>query len=93
LTIAKNNDTERENSGTFVVRFSQEYSEALRTYCNVERCKPEQFIKDAVIAELIERYVILSDEEYVAINNTLVRSKDTFSEFFDYMKKAIYSNK
>ncbi|TXT63693.1 MAG: hypothetical protein BAJALOKI1v1_680006 [Promethearchaeota archaeon] len=93
MTIAKNSNTERENSETFIAHLSHEYSEAIRSYCRVEKCTPEQFIKDAVIGELIERYVILNDEEYVDINDILVRSKDIFKKFFDYMKKGISSNK
>jgi hypothetical protein len=93
LPITKNKDIDREDSETFIVHFSQEYSEALKIYCNAESCIPEQFIKDAVIAELIERYIILSNEEYVDINNTLAKSRDTFRGFLNHMKKGISSNK
>ncbi len=56
---------EKNNKLEFVVKLSQEIAHAIKIYCETIEVKPEQFIRDAIMKDLIRTYVDLQREDYI----------------------------
>ena len=72
---------EKNNKSEFVVKLSQEIAHVFIIYCETIEIDHEQFIKDAIVKDLIKTYIDLKLS--LVYNNNLM--------FFDMCYLMIYS--
>ena len=77
----------RENSSVeFLIKSPQVVVDAIKIYCETIEIKPEQFIKDAIVKDLIHTYGDLQSEEYIYVGDKFPEVKKPLKHFFDAMK-------
>ncbi len=72
-----------------MVQLSRDIAKALNVYCEIIEIEPEQFIKDAIVKDLIQTSVDLQSEEYIYVGDKFPEVKKPLKPFFEVMKLTI----
>ncbi len=88
VVIVRNKD----DNPKFTVRLSQELAQAINIYCETIEMKPEQFIKDAIVKDLMRTYVVLQPENYICLGDKFPEVKKPLNMCFEVMRLMIEHN-
>ena len=79
----------RDDSIKFTVRLSQKFAQTVNIYCETIEINPEQFIRDAIVKDLIRTYVELQSEDFIYLGDKFPEVKKSLKKCLESMKLAI----
>lgn len=82
ITIMKKENKNIE----FTVKLSANAGPILKIYCETIENEPEMFIKDAIVKNLIQTYIVLQLEEYIYVGDKFLEVKKPLKHFFNAIK-------
>lgn len=88
VVIVRNKDENTE----FTVRLSQGFAQAVNIYCNTIEIEPKQFVRDAIVKDLIRTHVELQSEEYIYVGDKFPEVKKPLKQFFEVVRLTIESH-
>ena len=83
----------KNNSVDFLIKSPQVVVDAIKIYCETIEIKPEQFIKDAIVKDLIHTYGDLQSEQYIYVGDKYPEVKKPLKMWLGVMKLAIENNR
>jgi len=79
----------KRDKSEFLVKLSQEIANAVEIYCETIEIRPEQFIRNAVVKDLIRTFVNIQSEDYIYLGDKYPEVKKPLKKCLETMKLAI----
>ena len=79
----------KDDSTEFTVRLSEKFAQAVNIYCETIEIGPEEFIRDAIVKDLIRTYLDVQREDYIYLGDKFPVVKKPLKKCLESMKLAI----
>ena len=76
----------------FTVSLSKEITNAVQIYCETIEIEPKEFIRDAIVKDLMRTYTEIQSEEFIYIATKVPEVKRPLKKCLEAMKMAIKIN-